>query len=82
MKTYINPPLSDWTELTKRPTKEAQDLQALVLDVFNEIQTNKDQALIDFTEKFDQVKIEKLAVSVDEIVNFGRFKTSDSISSF
>ena len=67
MKTYINPPLSDWTELTKRPTKEAQDLQALVLDVFNEIQTNKDQALIDFTEKFDQVKIEKLAVSVDEI---------------
>lgn len=67
MKTYINPPLSDWTELTKRPTKEAQDLQALVLDVFNEIQTNKDQALIDFTEKFDQVKIENLAVSVDEI---------------
>ena len=67
MKTYINPPLSDWTELTKRPTKEAQDLQALVLDVFNEIQTNKDQALIDFTEKFDQVKIENLAVSIDEI---------------
>lgn len=67
MKTYINPPLSDWTELTKRPTKETQDLQALVLDVFNEIQTNKDQALIDFTEKFDQVKIENLAVSIDEI---------------
>lgn len=67
MKTYINPPLSDWTELTKRPTKEAQDLQALVLDVFNKIQTNKDQALIDFTEKFDQVKIENLAVSIEEI---------------
>ncbi|MBO6212905.1 histidinol dehydrogenase [Algoriella sp.] len=67
MKTYINPPLSDWTELTKRPTKEAQDLQALVLDVYNKIQTNKDQALIDFTEKFDQVKVEKLAVSIEEI---------------
>ena len=67
MKTYINPPLSDWTELTKRPTKEAQDLQALVLDVYNKIQTNKNQALIDFTEKFDQVKIENLAVFIDEI---------------
>ena len=45
MKTYINPPLSDWTELTKRPTKEAQDLQALVLDVFNEIRIHNKLAV-------------------------------------
>ena len=27
MQTYINPQLSDWSALTSRPTKEAQDLQ-------------------------------------------------------
>lgn len=53
MQTYIKPQLSDWSTLTARPTKEAQDLQEIVLDIFGKIQTEKDQALIDFTEKFD-----------------------------
>ena len=67
MKTYINPQLSDWSTLTTRPTKAAQDLQKIVLDVFSKIQTDKDQALLDFTAKFDQVKLDSLAVSISEI---------------
>ena len=67
MQTYIKPQLSDWSTLTARPTKEAQDLQKIVLDVFGKIQTEKDQALIDFTEKFDQVKLTSLEVSTQEI---------------
>ena len=67
MQTYIKPQLSDWLTLTARPTKEAQDLQKIVLDVFGKIQTEKDQALIDFTEKFDQVKLTSLEVSTQEI---------------
>lgn len=67
MQTYIKPQLSDWSTLTARPTKEAQDLQKIVLDVFGKIQTEKNQALIDFTEKFDQVKLTSLEVSTQEI---------------
>ena len=67
MKTFINPQLSDWTALTSRPTKEAQDLQKIVLDVFEKIQSEKDKALIDFTEKFDKVKLSSLEVSTEEI---------------
>ena len=67
MQTYINPQLSDWSALTSRPTKEAQDLQKIVLDVFEKIQSEKDKALIDFTEKFDKVKLSSLEVSLEEI---------------
>ncbi|HAD78486.1 histidinol dehydrogenase [Empedobacter falsenii] len=67
MQTYINPNISNWSTLTARPTKEAQDLQKIVLDVFEKIQIEKDQALIDFTEKFDQVKLTSLEVSTQEI---------------
>ena len=67
MQTYIYPQLSDWSALTSRPTKEAQDLQKIVLDVFGKIQTEKDQALIDFTEQFDKVRLTSLEVSIEEI---------------
>ena len=67
MQKYIKPQLSDWSTLTARPTKEAQNLQKIVLDVFEKIQIEKDQALIDFTEKFDQVNLTSLEVSTQEI---------------
>ena len=67
MKTFIKPQLSDWSTLTSRPTKEAQDLQKIVLDVFEKIQTEKDQAIIDFTEQFDKVRLTSLKVSTEEI---------------
>ncbi|MGV0965793.1 histidinol dehydrogenase [Empedobacter falsenii] len=77
MQTYIKPQLSDWSTLTARPTKEAQDLQKIVLDVFGKIQIGKDQALIDFTEKFDQVKLTSLEVSVQEIEEAKRLISED-----
>ncbi|MGV0922223.1 histidinol dehydrogenase [Empedobacter tilapiae] len=67
MKTFIKPQLSDWSTLTSRPTKEAQDLQKIILDVFEKIKTEKDQALIDFTEQFDKVQLVSLEVSTKEI---------------
>ncbi|WP_312556402.1 histidinol dehydrogenase [Empedobacter brevis] len=67
MKTFIKPQLSDWSILTSRPTKEAQDLQKIILDVFEKIQMDKDQALIDFTEQFDQVRLTTLEISAEEI---------------
>lgn len=67
MKTYINLNISDWSRLTYRPTKETQDLQKIVLDIFDKIQTQKDQALINLTEQFDKVRLTSLEVSIQEI---------------
>lgn len=67
MQTYINPQLSDWSALTSRPTQKSENLQAIVLEVFNEIQLKKDKALFDFTQKFDQVQLPSLQVSPEEI---------------
>lgn len=67
MQTYINPQLSDWSALTSRPTQKSENLQAIVLEVFNEIQLKKDKALFDFTQKFDQVQLPSLKVSPEEI---------------
>lgn len=67
MQTYINPQLSDWSALASRPTQKSEDLQAVVLEVFNEIQLKKDKALFDFTEKFDQVQLPSLKVLPEEI---------------
>ncbi|WP_413532813.1 histidinol dehydrogenase [Empedobacter brevis] len=67
MKTFIKPQLSDWSTLTSRPTKKSQDLQKIVLAIFDKIQSKKDEALIDFTEQFDQVRLTSLEVSVEEI---------------
>ena len=33
MQTYINPPLSEWKNLIKRPVQKAEDLQNIVLTV-------------------------------------------------
>lgn len=67
MITFIKPQLSDWSALTSRPTKEPQNLQKIVLEVFEKIQAEKDRALINFTEQFDKVRLTSLEVSVEEI---------------
>lgn len=67
MKTYINPQLPDWSALASRPTQKSENLQAVVLEVFNEIQLKKDKALFYFTKKFDQVQLTSLQVSPEEI---------------
>ena len=46
MNTYIYPQLTDWFELSNRPTKETQDLQQVVLNVFDEIQNKKSVSIL------------------------------------
>ena len=77
MNTYIYPPLTEWFELSNRPTKETQDLQQVVLNVFDEIQNKKDKALIKLTEKFDNVKLSNLYVSDQEIEEAKSLITDD-----
>ncbi|GJN57831.1 histidinol dehydrogenase [Elizabethkingia anophelis] len=67
MQTYINPPLSEWKNLIQRPVQKAEDLQNIVLTVFEDVKSQKDKALIDYTKKFDKANLTDIRVSSDEI---------------
>lgn len=67
MQTYINPQLSEWNNLIQRPVQKAEDLQNIVLTVFEDIKNEKDKALINYTKKFDKANLTDIKVSSDEI---------------
>lgn len=62
-KTIKFPQKETWSEILKRPTQEKANLEAIVSGVFEEIKTKGDQALKDFTAKFDGANLDKLQVS-------------------
>jgi histidinol dehydrogenase len=51
----------------QRPVQKAEDLQNIVLTVFEDIKNKKDKALIDYTKKFDKANLTDIRVSSDEI---------------
>jgi histidinol dehydrogenase len=67
MKIYINPKRNTWTEILKRPLFSVSDLYETVQSILNEIQKNGDNALLQFTKKFDGVTLNSFVVSENEI---------------
>ena len=67
MKIYQNPDISLTEKILKRPSLKAQDLRSTVRKILEQVRTNGDKALKDFTEKFDGVTISNLKVSEEEI---------------
>lgn len=68
MKTYINPNRNDWKSILKRPTKTVDDIEATVLDVFNDVKLNGDNAIKSYTKKFDGIALDTQIVSEEEIM--------------
>ena len=67
MKTYINSNQEQWSELAKRKTVATADLNETVKAVFNDIQKNGSKAVKKYTNYFDGVSIDNLAVTPSEI---------------
>ncbi len=67
MKTYINPSPEQWNELAKRQTVASTDLNETVKSIFNDIQKNGSTAVKKYTNYFDGISIENVAVSKAEI---------------
>ena len=66
MQQFINPAPADWESILKRPTASFKDLESLVEEVFQEVQAKGDQALVDYTLKFDKVKLDSFRVTAKE----------------
>lgn len=63
MKTYLYPPQNKWPRLCSRPASDSDGLEATIADVFRAVQSDGDQALLDYTKRFDGVTVNKLEVS-------------------
>ena len=67
MQEFIYPLPSDWESLIKRPTASYNDLEGLVSEVFKKVQVLGDEAIFDYTKQFDQIQLQKLEVSSNEL---------------
>ena len=67
MKKYKNPPQSQWSSLTQRPTQSFAEIEETVKAIFKEIQTKGDTAVAKYTSLFDGIKLDNFLVSENEI---------------
>ena len=67
MKQFIKPSRSDWDSILERPTASFKDLEPLVEKVFDEVQFKGDNALLDFTLQFDNLKLDSFFVSKESL---------------
>ena len=67
MKKIYNPDNKEWAKLLKRPTQTFDDIEDIVKDVFRNIELNGDDAVQEYTNKFDKVNVENSLVGVKEI---------------
>lgn len=71
MKIYDNPARATWPALLQRPAKDLGSLRAPVGDIMETVRTEGDQALFDFTARFDGVKLDELAVDAATLAAAG-----------
>lgn len=67
MKIYNNPEPETWKELTTRPQLELGFLESSVRNILNRVKKSGDRAIRELTLQYDQVQVEDLQVSNEEI---------------
>ncbi|MFY7813585.1 MAG: histidinol dehydrogenase [Chryseobacterium taeanense] len=67
MKTYRYPKKTEWKELIQRPIIQREELLDIVKIIFEKVQRNGDDALLELCRKFEKVNLKTVAVSEYEI---------------
>ena len=68
MKVFRNPDKKEWPALLKRPLQDNKLIFPMVQEILNDIRNRGDEALFEYTQKFDKVSLKKLEIENDEIV--------------
>ncbi len=71
MENIKFPLKSEWKKLAERPAAEKEKLEALVVNVFTEIEEEGDKAVLKYSKTFDKVSMESSAVNKAAIQNSG-----------
>lgn len=67
MRLVINPIRDTWEELLQRPTLELEEIEKQVRPVMEAVKAGGDEAVKEFTRRFDGVDIDSMRVSAEEI---------------
>lgn len=67
MKVFKYPDRHIWKEIIERPHLDSQQLSETVESVLQDIKVRGDEAVKDYEERFDHVRLEQLKVSEEEI---------------
>ncbi len=77
MQIIKYPETNSWADLCQRPAFERAELTSIVENILNEVKKNGDQALLEFTEKFDKARLQNLQVTESEIEEASRLVSSE-----
>jgi histidinol dehydrogenase len=83
----LNPDRSQWQKLSERPALDQQDLGDVISGVFKSVAERGDEALFDFTARFDKVQLDTLeipsrTVNVSQELAHAIQKAKDNIETF
>ena len=67
MKIIRYPGREQWKEITERPHLDHSHLQQTVSGVLNDVRQRGDEAVLDYEERFDHVRLQQLAVTPEEM---------------
>lgn len=81
MKFLINPSSDLWPDLIARPVFEQAGLEESVKNIFRQVSSEGDRALISLTEKFDKIKLPEIEVGKSEIESAANQVTDELKSS-
>ena len=69
MNKVFNPEKNTWSSLAKRPLYSLDSVKGIVDEIFTNVKLKGDEALVDYTNKFDKVNLNDLLVSDKKINN-------------
>jgi len=69
MQIYRYPLFKSWPQITRRPSVDLSDKSETVREVMSKIRENGDDALREYTSRFDHVDIDDFKVTAAEIAN-------------
>lgn len=72
MRTIKYPERKEWKNLLERPHLDLNTLYATVKRVLDDVRSRGDEAVLDYEEEFDKVRLQSLEVSADEMEEAAR----------
>ncbi|WP_117882756.1 histidinol dehydrogenase [Aureibaculum luteum] len=72
MNKIYNPEKDSWSTILSRPTQTVEDIEATVLEIFNEVKQKGDVAIEKYTNLFDGIELKNIQVSATEISEKGK----------
>ncbi|WP_223608245.1 histidinol dehydrogenase [Chryseobacterium sp. OSA05B] len=67
MKIYRYPERKIWSDLVQRPVMEREEISGLITEIFETVEKNGDNALIEFNKKFDKAVTPEILASEAEV---------------